>query len=525
MSKTARDYLDMGLAQFRPSTPREEAPKEADPPGAIPVSLVRSAKVASWIAYFALMYFLWERALSVSEAKYETMAVTHIGPWADLDLAIFFPLLVGYAFVVVGVLYVAKIAIPILVSLNWKEHLWPKTWALIITVLVSVVLITGTATVGSDAIIESERDKVVAVEQVEQGRAGIQASITGAEAELKSMMENRNAYLAQAASVGEEQWVASYVAQARREKDARLPMIERATGAARAADVKRAEIKQLRQQLAMAATTASVSSEVNTARTGPLNAMLGFLNAFWVLLLAVVMDITCLIMPWIALRLEQARNRQLAAFRGEDFIAKDGRPAWADEAHMIPDMREEEKIRSGPMVPNREEVFDAETGERLVKIKPREYYRRTGGKKRDAPVEMPADPIELPDEAGVVFDSDSRAARSGVEEGDATPVPADADQPLDAEGGSAAETGLSNAYGGEADVHVAAADSAMDWSENRIEDEKVLESPDDLLALLTGDPLPAEELSEDPDFIGPPAPVEKRLGADGAGGVVTIAAE
>ena len=496
---TLRDRLDAAMAQLRPSQPVEAAPKEVDPPGAIPASLVKSAKAASWIAYFALMYFLWERVLSVSEAKYETMSVTHIGPWADLDLAIFFPLLIGYTFVVVGVPYVAKIAIPILVSLNWKEHLWPKLWAAIITVLVSIVLITGTATVGSDAIIESERDKAVAVEQVGQARASIEASITGAEAELKSMMENKNAYLAQAASVGEEQWVASYVAQARREKDARLPMIERATGAARAADAKRTEIKALRQQLATSATTASVSSEVNTARTGPLNAMLGFLNAFWVLLLAVVMDITCLIMPWIALRLEQARNRQLAAFRGEDFIAKDGRPAWATEAEMIPDFREETPARAKPMVPNSEEVFDAETGERLVKVKGAREHFRKAGKKKGEKVAVPVDPVTLPDDVGVVLDSDSRAARN-------EPMSAVAIEPEEVFSDPSPEP---------------MAD--MDTASEIAEETAVSDPATDFYASLIG---PAQELGVEYDEeFGPPAP-EKKLGADGKDGVlVSVAAE
>ena len=112
----------------------EKKAERVDPPGVtVPAWLVRSAHFAGWIAYCALMYFLWERVLDVSEAQHSSLEVTHFGVWSNLDLTVFFPLIIGYIFVVIGVPYVAKIAIPILVSLSWRDAFWPKLTALIIT--------------------------------------------------------------------------------------------------------------------------------------------------------------------------------------------------------------------------------------------------------------------------------------------------------------------------------------------------------------------------------------------------------
>lgn len=380
----------------------ERKVKEADPPGVtVSAELVRGAKFASSVAYVALMYFLWERVLDVSEAQHSTLEVSHFGVWSNLNLSLFFPLVIGYIFVVIGVPYVAKIAIPILVSLTWRENFWPKTIALVQTILVSVVLITGTATVGSNAIIESERSAAVAVEEVQQSRTGIQNQIERRRAELQTMMDNRNAYLAQAASVGAAEWQRSYI-DATPANDPQRDRIVRALGAARAADAVRANIAQLEAQLDGMQTTAAVSSEVVTARTQTLNGVMDFLNTFWVMFLAVVMDFACLFMPWIAMRLEQKRNHQLGLVNSVDASG------WAPEGLRIEDLRAQEPIAKNPVkVETQVRATNAETGEEEVLIKPKPYWRKA---KRGVQTPVEVAPEIPPDETGVAQDGGNRIA-------------------------------------------------------------------------------------------------------------------
>jgi hypothetical protein len=380
----------------------ERKPKEIDPPGVtVSAELVRGAKFASWVAYIALMYFLWERVLDVSEAQHSTLEISHFGVWSNLNLALFFPLVIGYIFVVIGVPYVAKIAIPILVSLTWHENFWPKFMALVQTILVSVVLITGTATVGSNAIIESERSAAVAVEEVQQGRTGIENQIERRRAELQTMMDNRNAYLAQAASVGAAEWQRSYI-DATPANDPQRDRIVRALGAARAADAVRANIAALEAQLDGMQTTAAVSSEVVTARTQTLNSVMDFLNTFWVLLLAVVMDFACLFMPWIAMRLEQKRNRQLGLVNSVEASG------WAPEGLRIEDLRAQEPIAKNTVqMETQVRATNNETGEEEILIKPKPYWRKA---KRGQPTPVMVTPDIPDDETGVAIDGGNRIA-------------------------------------------------------------------------------------------------------------------
>ena len=281
-----------------------------EPPGVtIPLSLVRSAHLASWMAYFALVYFLWLYTLDIARDRAAALHITHAGAWIG-ELQFYFPYIIGFAIVAVGIPYVAKIAIPTFMSLRWRGHFWPKLWALFIAVAVSLVVVAGTFTVQGDTIMERDRESAVAVEQVQQGRAALEAQIESRRQELADMMNNSNAYLAQAASVGASEWQRSYIDQTPA-NDPQRDRIVRALGAARSADTLRAELSALRQQLATSTTTASVQGEVVTERTGWIADTLGWLEGARAILLSLVMDMVCLIMPWIALRLEQARNAQL----------------------------------------------------------------------------------------------------------------------------------------------------------------------------------------------------------------------
>jgi hypothetical protein len=421
-------------AEERRADRLERAARE--PHGAPSESLIAQVKLGAWGAYIALMWFLWERVLHVSEAQFETLRITNFLWWESLTLSLHFPLIVGYVFVVLTVPYIAKFAIPMMVTLSFREHPIAKLWSIFITILVSVVLISGTATVGGMAVVESERESAVAVEQVQTGRAVLESRIASREGELRSMMENRNAYLAQAASVGAAEWQRSYIDQTSA-GDPQRERIVRALGAARSADAVRADIQTLRDQLAQSTAVAAVSSEVTTARSAPIAGILGWLNAFWILLLAVVMDIACLFLPWLAETLQQKRNRVMGQYgeairsrwdlvedkRAEGNVARErqrrdaydvaeavmaegGDPRWAADLA---------RSASSPK-PNKVRYTDNDTGdeieESIVKA-----HKRKRVLKRGEVNHVEIRPDIPPDETGVAHDGGERQATSAAADG------------------------------------------------------------------------------------------------------------
>lgn len=425
------DKLRVWIREAAEAAAERKAAKKPDPPHVTVAEWqVSAARFASNVAMCVLVYFLWLYTLQIAGDRAADLHLTHAGGWVG-DLRFWFPFIVGFGIMSFGIPYVAKISIPTFMALNWREHLWPKAWALGIALSVSLVIMAGTFTIQGDAILERDRASAVAVQQVEQSREGLQAQITAAEQRLRDMRNNSNAYMAQAASVGADGWQ-SYIDQARRTNDARLPMIERAMGAARAADAKQAELDGLRVRLAQSAGTASVERHVTTtAATTWIGSLLDWVESVRAILLSLVMDVCCLMMPWIARHLELARNRQL----GADVSG------WADDAHRIPDMRAEDPITPQPMKPPREVVRDALTGEELV------FRKSTWAKKppkKGKPVRIEPDVMAMADEKGAV-DGGDRAARSGDQsaenehgaERESRPAENEAEEPTQAEAAEA----------------------------------------------------------------------------------------
>jgi len=201
--------------------------------------------------------------------------------------------------------------------------------------------------------------------------------------------------------VGAAEWQRSYI-DATPANDPQRDRIVRALGAARAADAVRANIAGLEAQLDGMQTTAAVSSEVVTARTQTLNSVMDFLNTFWVLLLAVVMDFACLFMPWIAMRLEQKRNRQLGLVNSVEASG------WAPEGLRIEDLRAQEPIeRNTVKMETQVRATNNETGEEEILVKPKPYWRKA---KRGQPTPVMVTPDIPDDERGVTIDGGNRIA-------------------------------------------------------------------------------------------------------------------
>jgi len=503
----AKDFFD----ELARRTKR--APKEPDPPHVtVPASLVRSAKLASWIAFFALVYFLFLYTLDIARDRAADLHLTKAGAWTG-DIQFWFPYVAGFAAVAVGIPYVAKIAIPVFMSLTWRENLWPKLWALVIAMAVSLVVIAGTFAVQGDALMERDRVGVVAEEARAAGVTALRSQLAAVEADLDEMTSAAagNRLTAQAARAGVEGWKVA-IAEAEKSNAPLMPQRRAAMGSAVAADDLRRQRRELIAQIAAAPTAASVANRVETKATGWIGATMNWLEGVRAILLSLVMDIVCLLMPWIAQRLEQARARQIAGIA--DSIVRPQSAAWADEDHMLLDLREEEAPKARGMAPTRQEVVDAETGERLVKVEPKAYWRRTGGKKDKKPVPMDMGPPEgVVDERGVVLESDSRAARSGV-------VSAD-EQAIEAYPGSG-EQGSSFSANFESNDQRRSGEG-LGVGEDALSGISSQESPateDDWAALL-GDPIPAEELKGAEVYDAPVGPQRSvTLGERGDQGVM-----
>jgi len=383
---------------MRLAFPRPVA-KDPDPPGVtIPESLVKSAKLASWLAFFSLVYFLWLYTLDIARDRAAALQINDVGPFMGLGLEFWFPYIIGFAMVAIGIPYVAKISIPLFMSFRWKGQFYAKIWSLVIAVSVSLVVIAGTFSIQGEAVMEKGRDSAVKVEQIGQNRAAIEAQLALAKQELTDMMNSRSGYLSQAASVGAAQWQAEYVAKLK-SNDPNADRITRALGAAKAADAKRDEIKALTLALAAAPTIASVQQRVTSSGTGWIGSTIDWLEGARAMLLALVMDIVCLVMPWIALRLEQARKLQMDAAAPQVATVDD------DESRpfAIEDLR-----TAAPVTPQPMEWYD-ENGDpmTMVSAHPRKKGRKKGGKtgKIDqdgtqfevAPILSDTDPRKVPE--------------------------------------------------------------------------------------------------------------------------------
>jgi low affinity Fe/Cu permease len=225
-------------------------------------------------------------------------------------------------------------------SLSWRGQAWPKAWALVIALSVSSVIIAGTFAVQGDALIERDRGSAVAVEEVRQGRAALEARIQARTDDLVRLTapdDDTPNMQQMAARAGEEAW-AERVATAQAQRSSQALSIERALSDARAADRIRADIETLRVELATAPTEAAVSATVESASGSVISGMLAWVETYRAILLSLVMDIVCLMMPWIALRLRQAREAQLAGHEPPTV------EPIADEAHMLSDLRGQEPI-------------------------------------------------------------------------------------------------------------------------------------------------------------------------------------
>lgn len=264
----------------------------------------------------------------------------------------------------------------------------------------TLVIVSGTVVMNYNRQ-QQVREALVVEETAQQGRAAIQARLGFEQEQLRLALANTNPYLNQAANVGAVEWERSYVAQARATNDPRLPMLERALGAARAADQRRANIERLTVELAQAPTESAVAANVEDRQGAGMNAFAQQVEVWRPPFLAVTCTLIGIFGAWWLVGVyDRVRDRKASAPENPFF----------DPARAVEDLRDEPRVRGKPAV-MKERMFDAETGDELIEVRGHRRIKRAGKNKRFAEVEIPLESVP-PDERGVQLESDLRAARS-----------------------------------------------------------------------------------------------------------------
>lgn len=259
-----------------------------------------------------------------------------------------------------------------------------------------LVIVSGTVVMNYNRQAEV-RDALVVEQTADANRAMLTANVDDLRAELETLMNHRSTYVATAASVGAEAYERDYVTQARTTSDPRLPLIERALGAARRADEIRAQISQARVAVAQATPTAASAANVEDTVGRELNTFAQYVEVWRPPFIALICTLIGIFGTWWVIAMLERMNPR-------DVL----RSGWADESHRIEDHSKEDPIVPQPMKPAREVVTDAETGEELVRITPKPHWRKTKGKKHKLDVQ----PEIPPDETGVTADGGNRIART-----------------------------------------------------------------------------------------------------------------
>lgn len=261
-----------------------------------------------------------------------------------------------------------------------------------------LVIVSGTVVMNGNRQ-EQVREGVVVEQTAAQGRAAIDARLAFEQEQLRLALNNTNPYLNQAANVGAAEWERSYVAQARATNDPRLPQLERALGAARAADERRANIERLTVERAIAAPEAATATVVDDRVGAELNAFAQAVEVWRPPFVALICTLVGIFGSWWVLALMQGLNPR-------DVL----RSGWADESHRIEDLREQEPVASHPVqMQTVMEEEDLNTGEKRRMVTPKPYWRtvKKGQKQR---VEIPPE-VEA-DEVGVSTDGGNRIAQT-----------------------------------------------------------------------------------------------------------------
>lgn len=302
--------------------------------------------------------------------------------------------LIGLVCATIPIVMISMVWLPVQFTMRGTGR-WRRGTMIFCGLLANLLVIVSGTVVMNGNRQEQVREGAVVEQTAAQGRAAIDARLAFEQEQLRLALNNSNPYLNQAANVGAAEWERSYVAQARATNDPRLPQLERALGAARAADERRANIERLTVERATAAPEAATATNVEDEAGATLNQFSQAVQVWRPPFVAFICTLVGIFGAWWTLALMQGLNPR-------DVL----RSGWADEGHRIEDLREQEAIVPQPMKPAREVVTDSETGEELIRITPKPHWRKQKGKKQ----RVETNPDIPPDETGVPQDGGNRTA-------------------------------------------------------------------------------------------------------------------
>ena len=311
------------------------------------------------------------------------------------------PVLLGLVAATVPIVMWSMVWLPVQMKARGKGRY--RRLTMIVTGLLAnlLVIISGTVVMNYNRQ-DQVRESAVTEQTAQQGRAAIDARLAFEQEQLRLALNNTNPYLNQAANVGAAEWERSYVAQARASNDPRLPMLERALGAARAADARRANIEALTVQRATAAPEAATAANVEDTVGVGLNTFAQYAEVYRPPFVALICTIIGIFGAWWWVGLAEAMDHRNVSLSG-----------WAPEDHRIEDLRDEPAIRPErdekgrvKMKPTRRKFTEADTGEEIEQTLVPEHYRTF---KRGKAFQMETRPDIPPDETGA-YDGGNRTA-------------------------------------------------------------------------------------------------------------------
>lgn len=303
------------------------------------------------------------------------------------------------------------------VWLHVREHIRSVLFRRVITVIgvaVAFFMVSGaivTQQWGTDA---RTRDEVIAAQTAQQGVAAIDAEIASIETEMNRLCaDGLTTWQAQACRDGAIAWQRR-IEITQQQNDAnsrqRLLYMQSSLASAEQGDRWRARLLELRGQRARAAVTTVQAEAQDVRATGWFATFARVLEDIRKPFIAVLGELLAMTMFGVAL--EAHRSRQ-------PYRVHPKASGWADDMHQIEDHSAEDPIAPQPMKPAREVVTDAETGEELVKIAPKPYWRKNKGKKQ----RVETAPDIPPDEVGVPVDGGGRTGSTAAGESVVNPPP------------------------------------------------------------------------------------------------------
>jgi hypothetical protein len=372
----------------------------------VPAIATICAAIVEW--YWAILFCI--EATGHVTWDYETSFGTATAAASNWSFAFstHWPVFAGLVLATLPIVMLSMVWLPVQFAMRGTGR-WRRGTVIFVGVLANILVIVSGTVVMNHNRQDQVRDALVVEQQAGQSRAGMEAQRAQIQGRLDALLNpDSNSFQSQAARAGVVGWDV-YIETARRQYQegtssaGRLALIESARGSAVAAETYQAQIDALTVRIAEAPTAAAVAMNVEDNVGAELNTFAQYVEVWRPPFIAVLATLIGIFGSWWVLALMQGLNPR-------DVM----RSGWADEAHRIEDLRDEPSVTPQPMRPAREVVTDAETGEELVKVKPREYWRKAKGKRQ----RVETKPDIPPDETGVDHDGGGRVGSVG-------PAPAD----------------------------------------------------------------------------------------------------